>query len=307
MTVKNPKVVLSIAILFVLVQFAAIAFMTYALDTQDQVFENPEDPLIAVYYILLLLGFTGLFMLLIKFKRDSFIRIILFTSIGFVIFFVAFALADVFMNDYAAIFSIGVIFGVISIAALWRKPEWYIVDFVGIIMAIGIVALLGISLSILPVLILLLALAIYDAIAVFKTKHMITLAEGVIDLGLPILLIIPKKLPYSYIKSKPKVRSENPEEREAFIMGLGDIIIPGLLPASAFWFIDPAYELFGIAGNFIVALGAVIGALAGLMLLLRAVSTGKAQPGLPFLNTGCIIGYFISYFAVFGTDLTQII
>ena len=50
----------------------------------------------------------------------------------------------------------------------------------------------GVSLGTVPVILLLVILAVYDAISVYKTKHMITLAEGVIDLKTPILFVIPK-------------------------------------------------------------------------------------------------------------------
>ena len=50
----------------------------------------------------------------------------------------------------------------------------------GILIGAGVASIFGVSLDILPVIILLILLAVYDAISVYKTKHMITLAEGVI-------------------------------------------------------------------------------------------------------------------------------
>ncbi|MDH4123657.1 MAG: hypothetical protein OEV21_06210, partial [Thermoplasmata archaeon] len=61
---KTPKPIIIIAIAFVCVQLLAIAFMSLALTEEDQAFPNPEDPLIAIYYLLLLLGFTLLFLFL---------------------------------------------------------------------------------------------------------------------------------------------------------------------------------------------------------------------------------------------------
>jgi len=307
--VKNLRAAVAMAIIFVIVQLAAIAFIDMALGPQEQqVFENPEDPLIALYYIILMLGFTAIFLLLIKLGRESLIRAIFLVSVGFVIFFVAISSANVVLQNEAIVLIVGISLGSLSVLGIWVHPEWYVIDSVGLAMSIGIVALLGISLSILPVLILLIGLAVYDAIAVYKTKHMLTLAEGVIDMGLPILLVVPKALPYSYRDNKPKILREKREEREAFLMGLGDFIIPGLLPASAFWFIETDKIILGMPGNLLIALSAIAGAVIGLLVIMKLLSRGDPHhPGLPFLNIGAMAGYFISYFVVFGLDLSQII
>lgn len=305
--VKNLRSIVAMAVLFVVVQLAAIAFMEFALTPEDRAFENPGDPLIAFYYVLLMIGFTAVFIVLIKYGKENLLKAVMFMSIGFVLFFVCLVLLAQILNAELLIIILAVAISAISVYALWTYPEWYVVDSVGILMAIGIVALLGISLSVLPVLLLLSALAIYDFIAVYKTKHMLTLADGVADMGLPMILVVPKKLPYSYREKRPKIAAESKEEREAFLMGLGDIIIPGLLPASAFWFIDTEKVLLGIDGNLFVALGAVIGGLCAFLFLMRLVNKGNPQPGLPFLNVGVIVGYVVAYLVVFGTDLSQLI
>ena len=51
---------------------------------------------------------------------------------------------------------------------LYRYPEWYVVDLVGVCIAGGVSALLGISLTVIPVIVLLVLLAIYDAISVYR-------------------------------------------------------------------------------------------------------------------------------------------
>lgn len=220
---KNSRQIAIIAAIFVTVQLLSIAFMYVALSPADQVFPNPDDPMIAVYYLVMLLGFTLLFLLLVKFDLDKVIKAIFFVSTGFVVFFVATALAAVLTADLLTIWIVGLVFGAISIIGIWRHPEWWVIDSVGLAMAIGVIALLGLSLSIIPILILLIALAVYDFIAVYRTKHMLTLAEGVTEMGLPILIIVPKKLSYSHIGKKLNLREkpEEKKEREAFIVGLG--------------------------------------------------------------------------------------
>src|SRR5207244_10776521 len=85
---------------------------------------------------------------------------------------------------------------------LVKSPEWYVVDTIGFVTAAGVTAILGISFGLLPAILLLLALAVYDAWAVYRTKHMITLADELTSQRLPILLVIPKKAGYSFREQK---------------------------------------------------------------------------------------------------------
>jgi presenilin-like A22 family membrane protease len=183
-----------------------------------------------------------------------------------------------------------------------KFPEWYVVDTVGLVMAIGATVILGVTFTILPAIALLVVLAIYDAISVYKTKHMITLADSVIDLNLPVLLVIPKKLGYSYRKEKPRLKEQIKEgkEREAMFMGLGDIVIPSLLIVSSLTFLPASHGAMGLGGNLLVAIGVMIGILVGFSILMRFVLKGNPQAGLPLLNSGAVGGYLISYFIVFG-------
>ena len=317
---KNLKQVAVIVAAFVAVQLLAIAFMHYALGEEDQVFSDPGDPMIAVYYILMLLGFTVLFLILVKFNLDKVMKGIFFVSIGFIVFFVATFLSAPLIPDSGGdnsliVLVVGIAFAVLSILAIWRYPEWWVIDIVGLPMAVGIIALLGISFSIVPMLVLLIGLAVYDFISVYKTKHMLTLAEGVSEMGLPLLIVIPKKLPYSYREQKIKLTDKSGEkkEREAFLVGLGDLIIPGLLASSAFWFISISdafaqspISLFDVPGYILVALGTIAGAAIGLVALMRIVVKGNPQAGLPLLNGGAIAGFFISYILVFGLNFSYI-
>lgn len=183
-----------------------------------------------------------------------------------------------------------------------KYPEWYVVDAVGLVMAVGATVILGVTFAILPAIVLLIILGIYDAISVYKTKHMISLADSVMDLNLPVLLVIPKKLSYSYRKKKPRLKEqlESGKEREAMFMGLGDIVIPSLLIVSSISFLAGTESGIGIASNLLVAIGTMIGILVGFSILMRFVLKGNPQAGLPLLNSGAILGYLITYIIVYG-------
>ena len=185
--------------------------------------------------------------------------------------------------------------------ALLMEPQWYVIDLTGFVAAGSLIAILGISFAILPALILLLALLVYDAVAVYGTKHMLSLAEVVTDMKLPILMVMPGSAGYDY-PSAPNlkaVRQQPVEDREALFMGLGDVVIPGTLVVSAFVWLPTHPEVLGIGGNLIAGIGALLGSLAGYALLMSRVLKGNAQAGLPFLNGGAIVGYIVAYVLVF--------
>ena len=185
--------------------------------------------------------------------------------------------------------------------ALLIEPQWYIVDTVGFVAGASLTALLGISFGILPCFILLSALAVYDAIAVYRTKHMISLADVVTEMKLPILMVMPGRTDYDYTAapSLQEQRRAAPEDREALYMGLGDVVIPGTLVVSAFVWLPAHLTAIGIGTNLLVALAAMGGSLVGYALLMRLVAGGNPQAGLPLLNSGALLGYAAGYLLLY--------
>jgi len=294
----SVRSVIVMAAVFVLAQLGAILMVSSVLGAQYAAFENPNDPLIPIIYILAMVLFTFVVLYIIKKHKENVVKLVFLGAVAFTIFYVL--LVTLFLVDTGLIaLTLALAITAIITYYLIKKPEWYVIDAAGMLVAIGVIGIFGISLDILPVLILLIVLAVYDAISVYGTKHMVALADGVTQMRLPILLVIPKKLDYSYLESKPlKQQLEEGGEREAMFMGLGDIIIPGVLMASAFNFL-PTESFGGVSGNFVVAMGTLFGSVIGFAVLMRYVLKGNPQAGLPLLNGGAIIGYALSYLIVF--------
>jgi presenilin-like A22 family membrane protease len=81
------------------------------------------------------------------------------------------------------------------------------------------------------------------------------------------------------------------------------VIIPGTLVVSASTFLPELSSFGGISGSVLVAIGTLIGTICGFILLMRYVIKGNPQAGLPLLNSGAIVGYFITYYLIYN-DLT---
>lgn len=257
-----------------------------------EAFENPDDPINLVIFFTIIIVITAIILLIAKYWKKKLIQFIILGAVGYTSFYVFFPLFALVMNDWVALF-LSIAVALILTIILYKFPEWYIIDLSGIIVGAGAIAIFGISLGILLVLILLVGLAIYDAISVYKTKHMIDLADTVMDLKLPVLLVIPKIRKYSLIKETKSLKEKlkDNEERDAFFMGLGDIVMPGILVVAAYNSIENGLP---------VALSVMIGTLVGFLVLMTFVMKGKPQAGLPSLCGGAILGYIISSYLLFG-------
>ena len=265
--------------------------------------ENVDNPVNPLLYIGLVLLFTAFILYIARKGMQRLIQAIILFAVGMTIYYVLRPLLWQVVSYWSAeILSIQI--AIILTYALYAFPEWYIIDSTGILVAAGAASIFGISLGILPAIILLAALAIYDAIAVYRTKHMVDLADSVMDLRLPILLVVPKKKGYSFMEqARLKDQLESGEEREAMFMGLGDIIIPSVLIVSALVNLPRYFEpvtILGLPGQVIVSLCSLAGALIGYWILMYFVASGRPQAGLPLLNSGTIVGYLISVLLVFG-------
>jgi presenilin-like A22 family membrane protease len=295
MHVKKLIPFLAMPFLLLAVEVGALMLSLPVQASGVKAFEDPssvENPFI---FIAILLVFTAFLLVLIRYDLKRVIAAIIGISIflTFCYIFAAVVYALMGGTDTAAV--IVFVLSVLATILLYKFPEWYVIDTLGVLIGAGVASIFGVSLDIVPVLILLVLLALYDAISVYKTKHMITLAEGVIDLKTPILFVVPKRRNYSFIRDGIGKLGDG-GERAAFIIGMGDMIMPSILVVSANVFLK-GWRLAGMVN--LPALGAIVGSLAGLVVLLYFVMSGKPQAGLPPLNGGTIFG-FLAGWALMG-------
>ncbi len=87
---------------------------------------------------------------------------------------------------------------VLMVWLIWR-PEWYVVNTTGVLVGSGVVVMLGIAFVPWLVIIFMILAAIYDHWAVHTSKHMLDLADTMIGLNLPILLVAPQEKGFSML------------------------------------------------------------------------------------------------------------
>lgn len=251
-------------------------------------FEDPESVANPFIYVGLILGFTFIILLIAKLQLDWLIQAIILVAIGATMVYVFWPLLAYVIPDPTLNLGISVALAVLLTVLLWRWPEWWVVDSAGVLVSAGATAIFGVSFGVFPALILLVLLAVYDYISVYKTKHMLALADSVVGLRLPIMLVVPKHKDYSFLHEREKLTEqvESGRPREAMFMGLGDIVIPSVLVVIAYTNL----------GNAPAAIGALVGTFVGFSVLMSFVLRGKPHAGLPSLNGGSIIGFFIGFF-----------
>ena len=325
--------------LFVLVQLGSLALVQPFMDAGYQTVEDPSDPTNSLLYLGAILVATVVMLAAMRFGVDRLLQgLILFAAV-----FLSFYVFTVVIPPVVTVAGLNLLAVGAALAlggGLVAYPEWYVIDAAGVVMGAGAAGLFGISFGLLPAIVLLVVLAVYDAISVYGTEHMLTLASGVMDLRLPVVLVVPLTLSYSFLEdSGPETLendgdgegnddgdatgpdadeadddpdtsdasaegssdpddlpdAEDPLDRDAFFIGLGDAVIPTILVASAAFFRPGGAPLLDVPGLAVTlpALGAMVGTLAGLLVLLWMVLKGRAHAGLPLLNGGAIAGYVI--------------
>ena len=279
--------------LFLLIHSLALLVVTPFEAADIVAFENPNDPMNILFFFLIMLLFTAVILLIAKFWKKQAIQGIILGATGFTAFYMFYPLLSFVVPEVWSLF-LSATAAAILVITLLKHPEWYVIDICGIIIGAGATAILGISLSIFFAIVLLIGLAIYDAMSVYKTKHMIDLADIVLDLKLPVILVIPKIRKYSLIEETKSLKEKlkRGEKRDAFFMGLGDIIMPGVLVASTFHNTP--------SNGLLMALSIMLGTLLGFTVLMAIAIRGKPQAGLPYLCSGAILGYIVSSYILFG-------
>lgn len=253
-------------------------------------FENPSDPRNAGLILVEILVFTGIFLVAMRYDRGE--QVIRLLVVGAFALMFTYPLRVFFAGDLGTV--IAILGGLVGAVLLWVHPEWYVLDAAGVLGGAVIVGLFGVSLSVLPALLLLVTLAIYDAYSVYISEHMQSLAGGVIGLQLPMVFVVPDTLSFS-LRDADDMESA---AQHAMFLGVGDAAIPGLLVVSANTFIDAPGILAGINAP---AIGALIGAGLGLVALFVLVfRIRRTHAGLPALNGFVILGYLA------GTVVAQV-
>lgn len=256
----NLKVIAIMTVLFLIAQFIGLyvadfySFKDLPYNIQKPKFEEKTS---YVSVFLAILFATFLASILIKFNAEKLWKFWFFLSIWFAL---SISFSAFIRQEIAIILAL-----VISIFRV-VKHNLIVHNFSEVFIYGGLAALFSQSLSIFSISILLILISIYDMIAVWKTKHMIKLAEFQTRLKLFAGFLI------SY-KDKKKVKTA--------ILGGGDIGFPLLFAASVF-------DVYGFKAILIPIATSLL-----LIMIFLFGENNKFYPAMPFLSIGCFLGYLL--------------
>ena len=280
----------------------------------------------------LILIFTFAIIWLARRGKEAIIKAFILFALWYSLVFCVeplFLLVAYFAGINSAVAQVATLVWCVGMMVLLHKfPEWYVVNAVGVLVGAGVITMIGIAFVPVLIIFFMILAAIYDHWAVNKSKHMLELADTMIGLKLPVLLVAPKNSSYTFLEqeadvmrkdaSEESVRSSEPSDRsksggrDALFMGLGDVIFPGMLVISSITFLPDAgpvvFDFWGdptkpiSLGPMLVGMGTLVGGLLGYMALMTQVARGKPQAGLPLLNGGSILGYLVSGAIALGVD-----
>ena len=226
----------------------------------------------------ILLG-TALIFLLIRFKAHRAWSVWFFLAI----FILSYITLSAFFAPWIALFG-GMLFGLLKYSA--ERISWVLANIPELFIYGGFAILFSPLLSITGAIILLLLISAYDAFAVWRSKHMISLATFQIESGRFAGMNIPLAPGPMRVESaaaepataEPTGSDEHTAPARA-ILGGGDFAFPILVSGSAL-----------ITFGAMAATFTTLGAAAGLSLLLFFSEKRRFYPAMPFISAGILIG-----------------
>jgi len=270
----------------ILLFVASTAFALYLAFNLDQISDiaaesNGISYLFIIYYIVFIVIFTAAALYIIK-KHAKVMKAVFLVLVLYMIFLVSSIVAGIVSVNYPEYYAIiAIVTGFFAYMLIFRN-EWYVTDAAGLIMISGAAAILGILLKPYIAILLLVVFAVYDYISVYKTKHMVTLAKAAIDNQYPLMFTLPSE-------RKMKINEltfDNRDTHSVIMLGFGDMAIPELLIVSSAIY-NPLHVILFVA----LTLAGALSALGFLFFF----NHGKPAPGLPYINTGVILGFLIAF------------
>lgn len=161
-----------------------------------------------------------------------------------------------------------------------KKPSVLNQNLLMIFGIIGVSIILGLQMEPEMIILLLILLSIYDLIAVYKTRHMVKMAQEMLEQKVIFGLVIPHSI-FGFKESLIKIEPG----RNFFILGGGDVAFPLLFSVSLI--------SQGILKSLIVAIFALFGLFANFYIFIRQKER-KPIPALPLISLFSVVGYLIS-------------
>ncbi len=194
--------------------------------------------------------------------------------------------------------------------AAWKlyKPNIYIYNLAEILMYGGIAVLLVPILDVYWMIVLLALISIYDVIAVWKSKHMVTMAKFITGSNAFAGLVVPYtsgkkgriKMMFPNESKAKRSLGKNAKIKQA-ILGGGDITFPLLFAGTVLQGVVISNVLKGATLQQAIIQGLLpagliaLGATLAVTYLFIFAKKDKFYPAMPYITAGCLLGWGITF------------
>ena len=294
------KITITLVLFFFMAQFTGLIIVNHYIDHKRSAeiketvmkplpygLERPEvknQSASFIYITIAILIGTALVLLLVKFNKPMIWRIWFFATVWLTL---SIALAAFLNNILAAIIAL-----ILSMLKLY-KPGLIIQNLSEIFIYGGLAAIFVPMLNLFAAFMLLIVISVYDYLSVYKTKHMVKLAEFQSKSKVFAGLFIPYGKGRINAKEniEPQLKKISGKTRQRVaVLGGGDIgftlifagvVMKGLLLQGP--------VLTGFLKTLIIPVAASI----ALLFLLVKGQENKFYPAMPILSIGCFLGYLV--------------
>ena len=312
---------LSILVMFLIVQFggmliASLLFTTTPISAITSSTVASSTTSVLFYFLYIIAGALVILLIVRYLNGDLVFRLIeavVIISASFFIFFIILGYVAPQNTDPNYVYAGALLLSVALVVAKNVRP--HLRNLATIIASMGVGVVLGLGFGFIPSLIFMGLIAIYDYVAVFITKHMITLAKAISSRNLAFLIgsTDVETVPASYLSKKERseyrkfVRENKLHKNEIFRkamesgkiavvsqvqLGAGDLGLPLMVAVSAYL----AY--FNYTASIVIVCGAAAG-LVATMYFLRKYQ--RALPAIPPIFSFILFAY--SLFLIFAEGM----
>lgn len=257
-----------------------------------------------IYIMIVIVVATLFVLLLVKFKSVAIWKIWFSLSVFLSVYIALFPFIKKINLPYW--YSVGITVVLVSVLILFKifKRNTYVHNATEIIMYGGIAAIFVPIMNVFSAIMLLILISIYDFIAVWKSKHMVSMANFQTDSNVfaGLFLVYDKKT-QKIVKEFPKKKEDHEKhihiENESIsmkvplpesqmkqaILGGGDIAFPLIFAAT----------VLKATASLPLTLIIVLFSTIALSMLLFLSKPNKFYPAMPFISAGCFVGYAIVF------------
>lgn len=275
-----------ILIMFVVTQLLALSVGTVLITNagllgfMSVALADPEEEINVVYFMAMIVVTAILLLIVLTLPvRDIIIKVLEFLATVVATSVVFFVILFMFSVPYSDV--IGLALGLLLYASRAVFPQAR--NILAMVAAAGVGALIGFSIDPFPIILLVIAISVYDIIAVWWTRHMVEFARYFSRVPTTFVITAAELREVSVRRKGRIVKEVRPSIMQ---LGTGDLSVPATLAVSV-------YKL----GSIFFSAAALAGAAAGLYIILRrAEREKKVFPAMPSIALCSLFAFFISVF-----------